>query len=718
MNLRKTKIIALLLWVVLLVPITASPTDNDNILGKKIAEMEKKLPTSAGKEKIDILLQLASATYTAAPKKCIEYCRQVLDLSRQIGYPGGRARALILQSYALSVLGDWEKPFVYSQEALAIYENQKDQDGIGKALSAIGYFYLRIDYFNIALDYFLRSMRVYEELPDQNNLFLPYVNLGSLYANLEDYPKAIEYYRKAWEIVKTFKNDKRIPYCLHNIGVCYLEMGDNTKAMEYISTSLRLFENSGDEFWIAAALVHIGRIHFNLNHPDQSLTYFSQAQQLREKLGDQVGLFTTLCYIGDTYLEMKDSARASIYYDRAFPIAEKLDDKNSLERIYKNYANLYAARQDYKKAFENYQKYAETRDLLFNQNKNKQIAELQVQFETEKKAREIEILKKDNKIQAFTRNTFIAGFFLVSIILILLFKKYLYLLAFWKKQKYIGQYRLIKTIGSGGMGTVYLAHYIQDKNKLAAVKVLKEELVEDENSRQRFKHEGTIIDRLNHPNIIKILERGEYKGKLYIVMEYLEGKTLLQKISGEGKLDLSECFAIMMQVTDALAFIHSKNIVHRDLKPANIMLIQKDNLPGLVKLLDFGVALMKFQTRLTQTGILVGTIHYIAPEQITGNQYSAASDIYSLGITFYEMLVGEPAFTAETITEVVERVINEAPKEPRQLRPEIPDSLNHLIMKMLSKEPSHRPLAGDVLSALKKMAKEQSSWGMAHGHRA
>jgi serine/threonine-protein kinase len=162
----------------------------------------------------------------------------------------------------------------------------------------------------------------------------------------------------------------------------------------------------------------------------------------------------------------------------------------------------------------------------------------------------------------------------------------------------------------------------------------------------------------------------------------------------------------MIQVTDTLAFIHSKNVVHRDLKPANIMLIQKENQPGIVKLLDFGIALMKFQTRLTQTGILVGTIHYIAPEQITGNCYSIAGDIYSLGITFYEMLVGKPAFAMETITDLVEKIINDPPPEPKQLRPEIPDSLNHLIMKMLSKEPSQRPLAGNVLSVLKTMANE------------
>jgi len=700
--LKRSQFIFMLLTAVFVL-VFGTSFNSATSLEKRISQLEEQLSGAAPPKKIEILNKLASATYTAAPAKCIEYCQKAIDLAEKNSYPKGKARALIQMSYALSVLGDWDRPFTYSNEALSIYKRQGDRNGIGKALSALGYFYLRIDYFNIALDYFLKSLRIYEELGNKDRLYLPNVNLGSLYANLEDYPKAIEYYQNALDLVKEQKDDKRVPYCLHNIGLCYLEMGGYDRAMKNILQSLELFENSGDEFWISAALNHLGKIYLNLDDIKRALSYLFQARQLREKLGDKVGLFITLCLTGDAYLKKKDYTRATAYYNQAFPIAEKLDDKNNLEIIYKNYSILYAEQNDYQKAFENYRKYTEIKDLLFNEKKNKQLAELQVRFDSERRAREIEILKKDNKIKAITRNTFIAGFFSVLIMLILLFRKYLYLLAFWRKQKYIGQYRVIKTIDSGGMGTVYLGHPIREKKRLMAIKVLKEEFLEDEISRQRFKHEGVVIDKLQHPNIVRVFERGEYKEKLYIAMEYLQGKTLDKVIKEEKPLNLKKCLVIMTQLADGLAFIHNKNIVHRDIKPANIMLVQNDNQALTVKLLDFGVALTKFQTRLTRSGILVGTINYIAPEQITNNSYSYAGDIYSLGITFYEMVAGKSPFPADTITEVVEKILAKKPENLKQSRTDLPDVLNDIIMKMLVKKPAERPSAKEVLNSLTHM---------------
>lgn len=698
----KPKILILILLLVLSVPII-SVTKNKT--EQKIAELEKQLQNQPGTEKISTLLDLAGYTYTEAPEKCVDYCRQILKLTEQINEPKKRARALIYLSYALSILGDWEKPFEHSKEALRIYENQKDKAGIGRALHTIGYFYRKIDYFNIALDYFLRSLKVYEEIGNKKDLFFPYYNLGSLHTNLEDYQKALEYFRKALNIAEESKRTSQVSTILHNIGLCYRYLGDYMNALDYFQKALKLLEDSGNTYWIAAALSNIGSVYVNVGSHEQALKYLSQAQQLREKIGDKVGLFHTFCLFGDTHLRGKNYQRALSYYDRAFHIVKELKDKNNLEKIYKKYAYYYAAFGDYKNAFDYHSKYCETRELLFNQKKEKQLAELELQFETEKRVKEIEILKKDNKIQKITRNAFISGFVLVSIILILLFKKYLYLFAFWKRQKYIGQYRVIDTIGTGGMGTVYLAHTIRDKNRLSAVKVLKEELVEDESSRQRFKHEGTIIDKVSHPNIVKIYERGDYKGKLYIVMEYLRGKTLAQKIKEEGKIELKECLFIMKQMAEALAFIHKKNIVHRDLKPANIMLIEENSRSNVVKLLDFGVALMKFQTRLTQTGILVGTIHYIAPEQITENLYSPAGDCYSMGMIFYEMLAGTPAFHRDTLTAVVEKILAEPPKPVAQLRPGMPEELNLLITQLLAKEPEQRPSAEDVLLHLRRIAR-------------
>jgi serine/threonine-protein kinase len=213
--------------------------------------------------------------------------------------------------------------------------------------------------------------------------------------------------------------------------------------------------------------------------------------------------------------------------------------------------------------------------------------------------------------------------------------------------------------------------------------------------------EAAIIDKLDHPNIIKIMQRGQYKDKLFIAMEFLQGKTLDAKIDEQGQLDLKECFHIMMQISDSLVLIHGKNIIHRDLKPSNIMLIERNGDCNFVKLLDFGLARMKAQTRITRTGVLVGTINYMSPEQLANFEYSSASDVYALGVTFYEMITGKIAFHGDTANEIMKQILDTTPIEPNRFRPDIPGELNDLIMKMLEKKKESRPVIKDVFENLK-----------------
>ena len=184
-------------------------------------------------------------------------------------------------------------------------------------------------------------------------------------------------------------------------------------------------------------------------------------------------------------------------------------------------------------------------------------------------------------------------------------------------------------------------------------------------------------------------------------MELLQGKNLAYTIEEDGQIALDRCLSIMVQLSDALAFIHSRNIVHRDLKPANIMLTGKDGTGDVVKLLDFGLARARFQTRLTRTGMLVGTINYMSPEQVSGLPSTPACDVYALGIIFYEMVTGRHAFPGDTITEIADKILVSTPDQPKQYRPEIPDELNGLIIQMLSKESKQRPSAASVLLRLK-----------------
>ena len=294
-------------------------------------------------------------------------------------------------------------------------------------------------------------------------------------------------------------------------------------------------------------------------------------------------------------------------------------------------------------------------------------------------------------------------FSVLSYVVINFFRKYIALSGFWKKQKFVGNYKLLDKIGVGGMGTVYKAENRTDKTQTVAIKVLKEELFEDESSRKRFKQEAVIVDQLDHPNIVRVFERGESKQSMFIAMELLEGRTLTDKISQDERLNILEALYIMSQVTDAIAKIHSKGIIHRDMKPDNVMLVKKGSDPNFVKLLDFGLARMQHQTRLTQSGMVIGTINYMAPEQISGAGFSGATDIYSMGVMFYEMLTGEKPFVGETTIDIMKQIIDKTPIEPIRFRFEVPTELNELIVQMMEKESDDRPDVEDVLETLKRI---------------
>jgi serine/threonine protein kinase len=261
----------------------------------------------------------------------------------------------------------------------------------------------------------------------------------------------------------------------------------------------------------------------------------------------------------------------------------------------------------------------------------------------------------------------------------------------------------MEKLGSGGMGSIYKAHNLMDKSDIAAVKILREELFADDNNKKRFKREAAIIDKLRHPNIIRVFEVGISKEKLFLAMEYLEGKTLEDKIKDEGQLRLRESLHIMVQISDAITYIHSKNIIHRDLKPANIMLIEKNGDPNFVKLLDFGLAKIELETRLTQTGNFLGTLQYLAPEQVLDAYSVPANDIFSMGVIFYLMLCGKRPFAGETAIDIMRQVIIKEPAKVSECSPGIPAELDTLVMKMLAKEPGQRPSAESVRDTLQRL---------------
>ena len=269
-----------------------------------------------------------------------------------------------------------------------------------------------------------------------------------------------------------------------------------------------------------------------------------------------------------------------------------------------------------------------------------------------------------------------------------------------KGQKINDRYEIIRSIGEGGMANVYLGYdTILDRN--VAIKILRGDLSSDEKFVRRFQREALSASSLAHPNIVEMYDVGEDDGVYYIVMEYVEGKTLKQLLKKRGSLTLSEAIDIMLQLTDGMAHAHDSYIIHRDLKPQNIMI--KDD--GQIKITDFGIAMALNATQLTQTNSVMGSVHYLPPEQASGKGSTIKSDIYSMGIIFYELLTGSLPFKGDNAVEIALKHMRDPLPSVREDNPAIPQSIENIILKATAKNPKNRyddarSMHEDLLTAL------------------
>ena len=267
-----------------------------------------------------------------------------------------------------------------------------------------------------------------------------------------------------------------------------------------------------------------------------------------------------------------------------------------------------------------------------------------------------------------------------------------------------GRYEVLKRVGSGGMADVYMAkdHKL---NRNVAVKVLKSEYVEDEKFLKKFETEAQAVARLSHPNIVNVYDVGIEDGINYIVMELAEGMTLKEYIRRKGYLSPKETVEISLQIASAISHAHKNHIIHRDIKPQNILVSEIGN----VKVTDFGIAKATSSNTVTSTATAMGSVHYISPEQAKGRFCDEKSDIYSLGITMYEMVTGHVPFDHENgVTIALMHLQNEI-TPPSQIRDGIPDSLEKIILKCTMKKPEDRYQTADELIADLKLVFEDTS---------
>jgi len=258
-----------------------------------------------------------------------------------------------------------------------------------------------------------------------------------------------------------------------------------------------------------------------------------------------------------------------------------------------------------------------------------------------------------------------------------------------------GRYRLLSQLGEGGMGVVYLAEHM-GLGKRVAVKVLRGELSRDDTFRQRFEQEAVAASQIGHEHIVDVTDLGRAPGgELYYVMELLKGQSLGSVLKQEHHLPLARAVHILSQVCRALEAAHSRGIIHRDVTPQNVMVLSREGKPDFVKVVDFGLSKLSGRQgkKLTETGAILGTADYVAPEQVKGNTVDTYTDVYAVGVLTYELLTGTPPFQAEN-TFATMLLHLEAPVEPPSRRTPalaLPSAVDALVLQALAKEPRERP---------------------------
>ena len=284
----------------------------------------------------------------------------------------------------------------------------------------------------------------------------------------------------------------------------------------------------------------------------------------------------------------------------------------------------------------------------------------------------------------------------------------------------LGPYEILAPLGTGGMGEVYRARDTR-LDRTVAIKILPSHLSENFEARQRFEREARAISSLNHPNICTLFDVGHHDGVDFLVMEFLEGETLANRIT-RGQLEWDQLLKLALEVIDALEGAHRKGLLHRDLKPANIFLTRS----GHAKLLDFGLAksfgsnldgatrsdlpTLGSEELLTRPGLAVGTIAYMSPEQARGESLDERSDLFSFGIVLYEMASGQHPFAGSTTAMVFDAILNREPEPVTRISPGLPIAFADVLGRLMTKNPRHRyQSAGEVGAALQEVQRSREA---------
>jgi tetratricopeptide (TPR) repeat protein len=437
----------------------------------KIDSLESRLKKVKGKERIEILLKLSRAYQTNIPKKTVEYGHRALELSRECNSKKEEAQALNSIGVGYYYLGDYNKTLEYYSKSLQIAEQIKYKKGISNSVNNMAIIYNSRGNYDKALEYYQRSLEIDQELGDRKGVASTLLGIGMAYYDLSNYEKALDYSLNSLKIREEINDKQGITLSLQGIGIIYKVLGDYEKALECHQKSLKIREELGDREGIANSLEGIGNIYFiRLNH-EKALEYYKKSLKIREEIGDKFGVSFSLNNIGVVYNTSGNHKKALEYYQRSLEIRKKMDYKrgiahslSNIGNVYKdsgnynkalNYFNesmilakelnlkdiiqvsyeysseIYSKKGKFKKALEYYKLCTEVKDSIFTEESSEKIAEMQTKYETEKKEKENEILKKDNDIQKLEinkqqnlRNSFIIISVLVLILAFVIYTRY------------------------------------------------------------------------------------------------------------------------------------------------------------------------------------------------------------------------------------------------------------------------------------------------------
>lgn len=356
-----------------------------------IDSLETQLEIVSGEERIEILNKLVKVYDTVSYTKSLNYAKQALELTKKF----------------------------------------KSKEDAADSSDRIGRLYYYLDNYDKSIEYFINSLKIREKIGEKIGVCQSYINIGVVYLNTKNYDKALEYFLNSLKISEEISDTEIIAKNFINIGIVYMQLNNFDTALEYYQKALTIYAEIDDKKVIAGCLNNIGIIYWHLNNFNKSLEYYLEALQIKEEIGDKWGISNTSLNIGMIYVELLNYDKAFQYLNNALNLAEKIESRHLLKDSYIKFSELYTAKEDYKKVLEYYKLYTEEKDSIFTEESSEKIAEMQTKYETEKKEKENEILKKDNDIQKLEinkqqnlRNSFIVISILILFLAFVIYARY------------------------------------------------------------------------------------------------------------------------------------------------------------------------------------------------------------------------------------------------------------------------------------------------------